>query len=113
MEEKLQQLKIMLGIDGNDEDDLLIQLLALSERKIIGAAYPFVADTSAQSMPSRYDFLQIEVAERMYNQRGAEGETSHNENGVNRTYENVDTFISRNVVPFCGVLKAVSTNAKS
>lgn len=106
MEEKLQQLKIMLGIYCNDEDDLLLLLLAQSGKKIVRAVYPY-EDTSEMDVPSRYDFLQVEVAERMYNMRGAEGETSHNENGVNRTYESIEDFIRNNVVVFCGVPKAV------
>ena len=30
---------------------------------------------------------QIEIATYLYNKQGAEGETKHNENGVDRTYE--------------------------
>lgn len=107
MEEKLQQLKIMLCIDGNDEDDLLILLLTQSGKKIVRAVYPY-QDTSDMDVPSRYDFLQLEVAERMYNLRGAEGETAHIENGVHRTYESIEDFIRNNVVAFCGVPTAVN-----
>lgn len=106
MKEKLQQLKIMLGIDGTDEDELLTLLLSQSGKKIIRAVYPY-KDTSEMDVPPRYDFLQVEVAERMYNMRGAEGEKEHIENGVHRTYESVEDFIRNNVVVFCGVPKAV------
>lgn len=112
MEEKLQQLKIMLGIDDTDEDELLTLLLTQSGKKIVRAVYPY-GSTNDEDVPSRYSFLQVEVAERMYNQRGAEGETSHGENGVNRTYQSIEDFIISNVVPFCGVPKAVSSDAKS
>lgn len=111
MEEKLQQLKIMLGIDDTDEDELLTLLLTQSGKKIVRAVYPY--GSTNEDVPSRYSFLQVEVAERMYNQRGAEGETSHDENGVNRTYQSIEDFIISNVVPFCGVPKAVSSNAQS
>lgn len=30
---------------------------------------------------------QIEIASYLYNKQGAEGETEHNENGVDRKYE--------------------------
>ena len=76
MEEKLQQLKIMLGIDGTDEDELLSLLLTQASDRIVGAVYPY-KDTSDVGLPPRYGFLQLEVAERMYNLRGAEGEKEH------------------------------------
>lgn len=43
-----------------------------------------------EEVPEAYGHLQVEVAEYMLNKRGAEGELSHNENGVNRSYENAD-----------------------
>lgn len=111
MEEKLQQLKIMLGIDGTDEDELLALLLTKAGEKIVMAVYPY-KDTSGVELPPRYSFLQLEAAERMYNLRGAEGEKEHIENGVHRTYESIEDFIRNNVVTFCGV-PAVKTDAQS
>lgn len=111
MEKKLQQLKIMLGIDGTDEDELLILLLTQAGEKIVCAVYPY-QDTSNIEVPYRYGFLQLEVAERMYNLRGAEGEKEHIENGVHRTYESIEDLIKNNVVAFCDVPK-VKTNAQS
>ncbi len=40
------------------------------------------------SMESQFADLQIEIAVFLYNKLGAEGETSHSENGVSRMYEN-------------------------
>lgn len=111
MEKKLQQLKIMLGISGNDEDELLELLLTQACDRIVGVVYPY-NDTSDMELPPRYGFLQLEVAERMYNLRGAEGEKEHIENGVHRTYESIEDFIRNNVVAFCGV-PTVKTDAQS
>lgn len=110
MEKKLQQLKIMLGIDGTDEDELLTLLLTKAGEKIVGTVYQY-QDTSNIEVPYRYSFLQLEVAERMYNLRGAEGEKEHIENGVHRTYESIEDFIRNNVVVFCGV-PTVKTDAQ-
>lgn len=110
MERKLQQLKIMLGISGNDEDELLELLLTQAGNRIVGVVYPY-KDTSDMELPPRYGFLQLEVAERMYNLRGAEGEKEHIENGVHRTYESIEDFIRNNVVAFCGV-PTVKTDAQ-
>ena len=48
--------------------------------------------------------LQVEIAAYLMNKRGAEGETYHGENGVNRTYENasVPASMLAGVTPFCG-----------
>ena len=43
--------------------------------------------------------LQVRIVQDMYNRRGAEGETAHNENGVSRTYEDSDKLLAQ-VVPF-------------
>ena len=43
-----------------------------------------------QEVPPDYDHLQVEAAEYMLNKRGAEGETVHKENGIDRTYESAD-----------------------
>ena len=107
MDEKLISLKALLGIADNSEDELLAVLLTQAGQKITRAVYPYVEDISGIDVPSRYDFLQLEVAERMYNKRGAEGEKEHIENGTHRTYESVEEFIQNNVVPFCGVPKVV------
>ena len=109
MEEQLQRLKLMLNV--YDEDELLSLLLTQAGEKIVRAVYPY-QDTSNMEVPPRYGFLQLEVAERMYNLRGAEGEKEHIENGVHRTYESIEDFINKNVVSFVGV-PTVNTDAKS
>ena len=108
MEEQLQRLKLMLTV--YDEDELLSLLLTQAGEKIVRAVYPY-QDTSNMEVPPRYGFLQLEVAERMYNLRGAEGEKEHIENGVHRTYESIEDFINKNVVAFVGV-PTVNTDAK-
>ena len=108
MEEQLQLLKLMLNV--YDEDELLSLLLTQAGEKIVRAVYPY-QDTSNMEVPPRYGFLQLEVAERMYNLRGAEGEKEHTENGVDRTYESIEDFINKNVVAFVGV-PTVNTDAK-
>ena len=44
----------------------------------------------------------------MLNKRGAEGEVSHTENGISRTYEKADipTSMLRTIVPHCGTFSS-------
>ena len=89
---------------GDWRDEILLSYLELAGRKILNRAYPF--DTDIKPIPDKYATLQCEIATYMLNKRGAEGQTSHSENGINRAYESADVPESmlRMVVPFCGVM---------
>lgn len=54
----------------------------------------------------KYDAVHVEIAAYMINKRGAEGEVSHSENGVSRTYEDGDIppSLLRAITPVVGVL---------
>lgn len=102
-EEKLIALKAMVG--GSDSDEVLYTYLKLAGRKIINRAYPY--DSSVTEVPAQYDTLQCEIAAYMLNKRGAEGQTSHSENGISRSYENADipSSMLKVVTPHVGVIK--------
>ena len=42
------------------------------------------------TVPAKYEMLQCELACRYILRRGGEGEITHNENGINRTYDSVN-----------------------
>ena len=50
----------------------------------------------------KYLTTQLKIAVEIYSKRGAEGQTSHSENGVNRTYEKADISASllSQITPF-------------
>ena len=45
---------------------------------------------NSDSVESKYSKTQIKIAIEMFNKRGAEGEVSHSENGISRSYEKAD-----------------------
>ncbi|GHV47091.1 hypothetical protein FACS189499_03950 [Clostridia bacterium] len=100
--EKITALKVIVG-DG-DADDVLSVFLKLAGSKILARAYPY--DSTITIVPAQYDYLQLEIAAYMLNRRGSEGQISHGENSINRTYESADVPESmiRVVTPFIGVL---------
>ena len=105
--EKLALLRAMVGTPDTDEnwsDDVLISYLTIAGQKIINRAYPY--DEEVMDVPRRYGYLQCEIACYLLNKRGAEGQTAHSENGVNRSYENADVPESMlsEVIPHVGVL---------
>ena len=109
MNSKLDQLKSLLDISGTDEDAMLLTLLSISAQKILDRAYPY--DTTVTEVPTRYETKQVEIAVYLYNKRGAEGQTSHSENGINRTYESADVpeSLMRGITPYVGVFGLANT----
>jgi hypothetical protein len=106
MTNKLNQLKTLLGKWGdNSEDDLLLMLLTLSAQKILDRVYPY--DDSIKEVPSRYATKQVEIAVYLYNKRGAEGQISHSENTISRTYESADVpeSLMKGITPYVGVFE--------
>lgn len=99
-QDKLNMLKNMVGT--SDSDGVLSTYLTLAGNKIIAKAYPF--DSSVSEVPEQYETLQVEIAAYMLNKRGAEGQVTHTENGIQRQYENGDVPSSmlKTVTPFCG-----------
>lgn len=102
-DEMLTALKAMVG--GSDTDEVLSAYLNLAGGKIIAKAYPYNSEVT--EVPAQYHYLQVEIAAYMLNKRGAEGQTSHTENGITRQYENADVPASmlKAITPYCGVIK--------
>ena len=103
-QEKLDLLKAMLG-DSTESTIVLSTYLKIAGDKIINKAYPYSNDIT--EVPKRYDILQCEIAAYLINKRGAEGQTSHSENGISRSYENADIPASMlsSVTPHVGIIK--------
>ena len=101
--EKLQLLKAMVG--ESDTEEVLLAYLNIAGNKILNRAYPFGTDET--EVPARYGFLQCEIAAYLLNRRGSEGQLSHRENGIDRTYESADVpeSLLGSVTPFCGVMR--------
>ena len=104
--EKLTMLRVMVGQpnEGEWSDDVLLSYLNIAGRKIINRAYPY--DDTVTEVPRRYGYLQCEIANYLLNRRGSEGQLSHGENGITRTYASADVPESMlsEVIPHCGVI---------
>lgn len=99
--EKIVLVKSMSGESG---ESAVSAYLALAGDKICRRAYPF--DPTVMEVPEQYSYLQVEIAVYLLNKRGGEGELSHSENGISRSYENGDVpeSMMRQIVPMAGVL---------
>lgn len=92
----------LLLITGEQDDDILSAYLDIAGAKILERVYPYKHDDDLE-VPAKYQSTQIEIAAYLLNKRGAEGENSHNENGINRSYESSSVPVSmlKHVVPYC------------
>lgn len=101
--EKIATVKTMLGDCEDATDDIIQVYLQMAENTMLKRLYPFA--TTPQILPSQYEMDECELAVRYINRRGAEGETSHNENSINRTYGSVDdNDILLRLIPFAKLL---------
>ena len=100
-------ITLVKSMTGEDADAVVSAYLSMAKMAILNRAYPFVSDEelSGMSVPLRYHNLQCEIAAYLLNKRGAEGQTSHNENGINRSYENggIPYSMLKQVMPFAAV----------
>lgn len=99
--EKLILLKKMYN--GNQTDDVLLAYLSMAGQKVLRKAYPY--KPTVTEVPLQYEMNQIEIAVYLLDKIGAEGEISHNENGVNRAYESasVPDSMLKDIIPLVGV----------
>ncbi len=102
---KLIKLRRMVGV-SKGEDDLLLMYLKDAELAILNRLYPMENNIEAHALPTRYESRQVEIAVYLYNKRGAEGEVSHNENGIARTYESasVPESMLSDILPYASII---------
>lgn len=100
----------LAGVTSGSDDATLIEsaYLPAAQSAVLNLRNPFSSDPDAQAWESRYDSLQCEIAAFLFSKRGAEGETTHNENGVNRSWANdgLPKYLIQRIVPRGKVLGA-------
>ena len=108
--EKINQVKVMMNIstdttDADWTDGVILAYLNISASKILNRAFPYATDIT--EVPTKYEMLQCEIAIYLLNKRGAEGQTSHSENGISRGYESADVPESmlKEITPYCEVVR--------
>ena len=100
--EKAERLATLISPD-TASPDLLTLLLGQAEGIVLNRRYPFGVPENA-TVPAAYEHIQIQIALELFAKMGAEGQTAHSENGINRSYEAADVSPSllRRIVPLVG-----------
>lgn len=101
--EKLSMLQTLLGMSDSEfseEETRLSVYLASAKQEILSWRYSYASEMPSE-VPSEYEMTQIHAVIAGYGISGAENQTSHNENGINRSFKFVDmvAYIRANVIP--------------
>lgn len=88
-----------------EEEAQLDMLLRFAAAKILNHCYPYNLDVT--EVPVRYQTVQVRIAVELYSKMGAEGQTSHSENGISRAWDSADVAqgLLNEITPFVGVIR--------
>ena len=104
----LEKQGMLTVITGEQDTLTLTTYLSLAAAKVLSRAYPY--GPPVETVPDKYAAVQVEIAAYMLNKRGAEGQTSHSENGISRSYEDGDIpkSLLNQIIPLAKVVKRES-----
>ena len=91
-------------LPDEETDAGLEAMLANAGAMILNKMYPF-GYPEGTTVPARYEQIQIQLAVEIYGKRGAEGQISHSENGISRTWTESSPLLKL-VVPHVGSVAA-------
>ena len=97
---------LLKSMTEEDDDDILQAYIELAGEIILHYVDPFGISNS-EDILNRYGSVQVREAAYLLNKRGAEGEMTHTENGITRTYEDGDIpkSLLRELTPICGATR--------
>lgn len=79
---------MLKDMTGEADRDVLTTYLKIAAGIVLRKRFPF--GTTEKMVPEEYGEVQVEIAAFLLNKRGAEGESSHTENGITRRYDDGD-----------------------
>lgn len=103
--EKRVALATMIAPD-TDTEAVLDSMMKAAESLVLNRLYPF-GYPDGTLVPGRYEGIQVQLAVVLYSQRGAEGQSQHQENGIMRVWPEKSQLLAR-IVPHVG---SVTSNA--
>lgn len=97
-----EKIEFLKALSDESNNGMIGRYLSLAKEIVLSRLYPF--GSKAIKVPEKYEMTQLEIAAFLLNKRGAEGEVTHSENGISRSYENagVPESLLKRIVPFCG-----------
>ena len=76
----LNRIKVLLGITNNDNEELLREIIEITEAKILNYI-------NSSELPEQLEFVLVELSIKRFNRIGSEGFTSETVDGKTMSYE--------------------------
>lgn len=102
----LERLKIRIPEEPNEA--VLEDVLESAKSIYLNLRFPY--GQYPDEIEVRYADWVLRAAVELYNKQGAEGEISHSENGISRSYESswLSTQLIKEIVPMCGIVGQIN-----
>lgn len=96
---------VISSLNDSKFDSVAPLELQKAKSALVNHLYPYKNDAKWEDVPEKYHIKACEIAIYLVDKRGAEGETSHSENGVSRSYESagIPSSYFDGIIPFAGV----------
>ena len=98
-DEKRAVLATLIAPD-TDTDEVLSAMVSTAEALVLNRMYPY-GYSGTPVVPARYEQIQIQLAVELYTKRGAEGQSTHSENGISRSWPEKSQLLAQ-IIPHCG-----------
>lgn len=95
-----EMLDLVQTMTEETDDVILETYIEQAGDIVLQQAYPY-EDVSTLVVPDKYHRVQVDIAVYLINKRGAEGQLTHTENGISRSYEagDVPSTLLRRIIP--------------
>lgn len=107
-EERLNLLKNRIPPKDREglEDVFFMAQLDTAAHYIMNERFPFADIKRPDDVEECYHILQVDIALRLFNKMGAEGEITHSEGGISRGYGSANGIqdLLDTIIPYAGVL---------
>ena len=102
MGEEMTNLERLILRTAEPNQAILEDCLKSAKNAILARRFPY--HEKPIDVPEQYADLEFRIALDLYNKIGAEGQISHSENGISRTWESawVSEQLLKEVVPLVG-----------
>ena len=104
--EKLAQVKSLMNITDTGSDAQLAVFLSFAQSEILSWLYSGKTPNDVTEVPARYEPTQVMACVAGFSQSGADGQLTHSENGISRTFKHEDmvAYIRSHVAAYVGVV---------
>lgn len=87
--EKIAEVQVLID-DSRVTEATITTYLTIATQRLLERMYPNRANLDGLTLPTKHDHDVCELASRMIDRRGFEGQKGSSENGVKRDFDTVD-----------------------